>query len=119
MLKGSKNYEIWCAQGSVLGPLLFVLNELFSIEAEGHIAFADDTVIFYKSNNWNELKHKVQNDLIRKTDAKLLTVNFNKTYFVPFCYYDNALPKYDTVRVELSSGNVAITKTMEQNYLGI
>lgn len=61
------------------------------------VSFADDTVVFYKSNNWNDLKAKVGNDfriLISFFISKLLTINEKKTKFMVFSNYAHKFSKF-------------------------
>lgn len=109
-------------QGTILGPLLFILylNSLFNIETCGSIiSFADDTAIFYSAENWAQLKIKAENDLgnIKEWfDHKLLTINYEKTYFVPFCSYQTSLPKFKQLKI---SETDKITISSKIKYLGI
>ena len=75
-------------QGSVLGPLLFILytNDLpNSIKHSKTILFADDTTIYATGNNSADLFEKVNEDLSHLTDwfrANQLSVNASKTKYM-------------------------------------
>ena len=77
-------------QGSVLGPLLFIIytNDLpNSLSYSRCILFADDTTIYYSSQDLDDLFNKVKSDLTVLTDwfkANKLTLNINKTNYVFF-----------------------------------
>lgn len=109
-------------QGTILGPLLFILyiNTLFDIETSGSIiSSADDTVIFYSAENWAQLKIKAEKDLAHIKewfDHKLLTINYEKTYFLPFCSYKTSLPKYKVLNI---SDTEKIASSSKIKYLGI
>lgn len=108
-------------QGTVLGPQLFLiyLNELYHIETCGDIiSFADDTVIFYKDQNWYDLKKKVERDLItlkKWFNSRLLEINFDKTYYVPFKRYDDSLPDFNLH----CEGGFSIPVARKMKYLGV
>lgn len=109
-------------QGTVLGPVLFTIyiNNILQLNSQGKIiSFADDTVIFYTACNWKSLRNKVEADLwtINKWfQENKLTLNKNKTKFVPFTSYVNNLPSFDDLKVEK---NLIISKVDNIKYLGI
>ena len=77
-------------QGSILGPLLFLLyiNDIVnSSEVLRFILFADDTNIFYSGSNADELFRIVNHELVhvvRWFKVNRLSVNLKKTNFVIF-----------------------------------
>ena len=79
-------------QGSVLGPLLFIIytNDIYcSLKFTSCILFADDTTIFKTNKNLNYLKQTVASDMLRLTDwfrANKLSLNLNKTNCILFKY---------------------------------
>ena len=102
-LKGRKQYvfykgassevkEITCGvpQGSVLGPLLFLLyiNDLPNISKKlNFFLFADDTNIYYESTNLKELETTVNEELKKLSlwlNINRLALNVSKTNFVIF-----------------------------------
>lgn len=126
---GFRTVNCGVPQGTVLGPVLFLiyLNNLFAIESKGHIiSFADDTAIYYEAENWPELKHKVEEDLPKILEwfkFKLLTLNVDKTMFVPFGMYKNSIPDMDVLRIQMktpiNTELFEIKKTNNIKYLGI
>lgn len=112
-------------QGTIIGPLLFVIymNDLFSIDTAGQIrSFADDTVIFYEDTCWEKLRDKVQEDLINVTSwlgSNLLTINFDKTMYVPFACKESSLPKYEIITIKQNTDVHIIRPSKHFKYLGV
>ena len=77
-------------QGSILGPLLFLLyiNDIASVSSIlFSIVFADDTTVFYSSKNFQELSDVVNNELSKIKEwlnANRLSLNIDKTHFMIF-----------------------------------
>lgn len=117
--------EYGIPQGTVLGPILFsiYINDLFSLTDRGDIiGFADDTAIFYKAKTWEELKTLVENDLrnIKNWfDHKLLTVNIDKTNYIPFSCNKISQPSFETIDIEFEGNTYSILPEMKVKYLGL
>ena len=78
-------------QGSILGPLLFLIyiNDLSRTigELANSILFADDTSIIISNSNQDEFKtniNSVMNEIMNWFKNNLLTLNSNKTHFLQF-----------------------------------
>ena len=77
-------------QGSILGPLLFLLyiNDISSVSSIlFSILFADDTTLFYSSKNLQELSDVINNELsmmMEWLNANRLSLNIDKTNFMIF-----------------------------------
>ena len=84
--------QITCGvpQGSILGPLLFLLyiNDIASVSRVlFSVLFADDTTLFCRSNNLHELSTVINNELgniIKWLNANRLSLNIDKTNFMIF-----------------------------------
>ncbi|XP_015598956.1 uncharacterized protein LOC107269530 [Cephus cinctus] len=128
-LSDLSNVTYGVPQGTILGPLLFILylNDVFDISSKGHlIAYADDTTIIYSASTWKELKSLVSRDLVGTFgwfNDNYLTVNFDKTCFTPFGYYSNSLPEYTQLQVTLIRDNeerlAMINRKDNFKFLGI
>ena len=93
-------------QGSVLGPLLFILytNDLpNSIKHSKTILFADDTTIYATGNNSADLFEKVNEDLSHLTDwfrANQLSVNASKTKYMLISSKKNTTKSTATLKID-------------------
>ena len=79
-------------QGSILGPLLFILyiNDIAKCsEILRLILFADDTNIFYSNSDTSEIENVVNTELCKLSTwfkANKLSLNATKTNFIIFGY---------------------------------
>ena len=88
----SANCSVTCGvpQGSVLGPLLFIIytNDLpHSLTHSNCILFADDTTIYYTSNDKTTLQRNIENDMTSLANwfyANKLSLNIQKK---TICWY--------------------------------
>ena len=79
--------DILCGvpQGSILGPLLFIIyiNDIVNVsEKLKFILFADDTNVFFSSENKVNLKHDIEIELkklVTWLEINKLTMNVSKT----------------------------------------
>ena len=109
-------------QGTILGPILFniYIDNLFHLMSCGDIfAYADDTAIFYTDKSWIDLKTKIEKDMenIKSWfDSMYLSINFDKTVYLPIMSSHAAPPPYQS----LSIGNHDIIKSVQHaKYLGL
>ena len=78
------------AQGTVLGPILFIfyINDIFECTKNVHMSlFADDCVMYLSGNNWSTVHRKIQSDfdaIIEWTFKNNLRLNPGKTKAIMF-----------------------------------
>ena len=107
-------------QGSVLGPILFLLyiNDIAHIFTNlKTVLFADDSTLYVTGEHPINLIHKANTDLqifYTWCLSNRLTVNLNKTYFMLFSNKPTAL-----LPPLLLSQNNTITRTNKHTLLGI
>ena len=119
----SDPYTITCGvpQGSILGPTLFLLyiNDLVKYSyAFSTILFADDTNLFYSSNNLNEDIDNINLNLEAIGNwchSNKLTLNIQKTNFILVKNYQNNFVLNNTIKIL----NKNINETNTIKFLGI
>ena len=106
-------------QGSVLGPLLFILyinNTCEVSKTLKTILFADDTNLLCCGDNLEQLLDTVEKELIKLKswfDANKLTLNLSKTKFIIFGNRSNNSNK------KLMINDVEIERVTEIKFLGV
>ena len=85
VISTSMNVENGIAQGTVLGPLIFIfyINDCVNILDKVKITmFADDCILYYSSNSWNQIQTVLQRELdnfVAWTIRNNLRLNESKT----------------------------------------
>ena len=118
----SSESDVSCGvpQGSVLGPLLFILytNDLpCALRDSKCILFADDTTIYMASNNINEIITSITNDMTLLTDwfrANKLSLNVSKTNYMVFTNTPHHIPQFS-----LYIENKLLNRVENVKFLGI
>ena len=108
-------------QGSVLGPLLFLIyiNDLPNISnILQFFLFADDTNIYYEANTLDNLELTINKELNKLRVwliVNRLSLNIDKTNFVIFHPYNKPMRKKITLKMHKN----AISEKDNVKYLGI
>ena len=115
-----KNIKCGVPQGSILGPVLFILyiNDMCEVsKLLNIILFADDTSIFYSTRNIMDIACTVNNEL-EKLDiwfrVNKLSLNVNKTNFIMFTNKKQHRPTVNTILNGTNIEQVSHTK-----FLGV
>lgn len=125
VLSEARQVQYGVPQGTVLGPILFsiYINGLLQMQSIGNISsFADDTVIVYIGTSWQEIKQKLQTDLPKIKswfDEMSLTINFEKTKYVPFSCNKSRNPNFQGIELEQNDQTILVEGVTSIKYLGI
>jgi hypothetical protein len=107
-------------QGSILGPLLFLLyvNDIPSSSKHlSFVLFADDTNIFLSHPNLNTLTHTLNKELIQVSNwfkANKLSLNVKKTNYIHF-----TKKKHNTPATHITIDNTIIHPVDHTKFLGV
>lgn len=111
-----KDVLIRVPQGTILGPLLFVIyiNDI----PDSCILYADDTVVSSVADTWR-IAERNMNETLASFDtwfiANILSLNFDKTVFLTFGTYKDSLPQFLNVSIR----NNIISRVDKCKYLGV
>ena len=119
----SSHLEVTCGvpQGSVLGPLLFLIyiNDLpLSSSKLTFYLFADDTNIYYEAENLYQLQRVISKELKKVKiwlDVNKLSLNIDKTNYIIFKSPQHS--SSETVSIKI--GSLPVKRTSYVKFLGI
>ena len=117
-----RNISCGVPQGSVLGPLLFILyiNDLHKACTTGDMRiFADDTTVFFKCKNTKDITSigmQIMTHLNMWFKANRLTLNSEKSNFVVFRSRQN---KITNLPGQIHFENTCINRSESAKYLGV
>ena len=110
-------------QGSVLGPILFLLyiNDLHNCIQHCHTYhFADDTNLLNISDNYKTLQKQVNTDLANLSNwllANKISLNKDKTELIYFHKVRSPLPSDSDIKIKLNGSTLSHTGKIK--YLGV
>ena len=115
----TRHIEYGVPQGSILGPLLFVIyiNDIPGIlKVARFILYADDANIILTGDNLNEIEEQLSNlttALLQWVDSNGLLLNLKKTIYMVFS--KRTIDTNFTVKI----GNTLIERKSEARFLGV
>lgn len=106
-------------QGSVLGPLLFIIyiNDLPKITEHPVVLFADDSTVVFSANNISSLENEINvtlQDIIHWLDDNSLLANLEKTKIMTFNPNNS-----DILNIDIKYNNNKIEHTNITKFLGL
>ena len=110
-------------QGSVLGPLLFILyiNDIANCSNFENILFADDAALLLAADNIKGLKKQINNEVKLLHEwliTSKLTLNLSKTKYMLFAN-KNVLSKKMRKKFRITIGKYTIHEVEQIKYLGV
>ncbi len=117
-----ENIKTGVPQGSILGPLLFIIyiNDLPKAVKRCQVTlYADDTALYISSRKADEIQKWLQEDLVNLKDwfdFNKLTLNLKKTKFLQF---SSSRKKPDFKDVKISLDQESVERVEVFKYLGV
>lgn len=121
VLSDKQIIKIGIPQGTVLGPVLFILyiNSMLKLDVNGlTVSYADDTAVVVSGDTWDDVKSKAVNNLIKIKNwlqTYKLTLNLAKTNYIAFSLTNANRPLYHDIVID----DQCIKETSSTKYLGV
>lgn len=103
-------------QGSVLGPILFLMyvNNICNTQIDGQIVtYVDDTCLLFSDKTWESVHIKATLELkkvVHQLTSKLLSLNIKKTYYMTFSINISTIP-LNEINVHFCDNNLKCSNT--------
>ena len=119
ILSNKKVVKIGVPQGSILGPLFFIIyiNDLLDL-IDNITSYADDTVLFCSGNTWSEAENTMNRSLAIVNSwyySNKLILNINKTMYVTFGNRNDTMPRNLTIHLD----NHLLNRVQSTTYIGV
>ena len=116
----SYNVTMGVPQGTILGPLLFILyiNELLKLLPSNLVSYADDTVIIFSGNSWKEVQDKMNSTLEVVGDwlsSNQLSLNATKSVYMAFSTRKKNIPNNINIQIH----GIKLNSVDNYKYLGV
>ena len=86
------------------------------------MAYADDKAVMFKGKTWYEVTKIIKTDfpkLLTWFTNNRLSINMEKTVFIPFGCYKNSLPQINKIKLVTETKTFYLNRVDNIKYLGI
>jgi len=121
VLSSQRAIDIGVPQGSILGPLLFIIyiNDLPNVVPKlKSVIFADDTTLFLSGKDLSEIECELNSELKKLSqwfESNKLSINIKKTHYMLFSLHKNLPSRLIDVKINGTS----IERVANTKFLGV